>query len=103
MPAEYCEAYSLLFQVQRLAQYEQYFQSILRESHHDHADLEDVSRAAAKAKQVGDILNMLSFLYKEDKGVISKDKKKYSLVPLDFRKISFFWKVPRLRPFLCQE
>ena len=62
VPAEYCEAYSLLFQVQRLAQYEQYFQSILRESHHDHADHEDVSRAAAKAKQVGDILN-ISYLF----------------------------------------
>jgi hypothetical protein len=57
-PAKYCEACALLFQVQRLAQYEQYFQSILSESRHDHADHEDVSRAAAKAKQVGDILKI---------------------------------------------
>lgn len=41
---------SCLFQVQRLAQYEQYFQSILCETRHDH---EDISRAKAKAKQVG--------------------------------------------------
>lgn len=37
--------------VQRLAQYEQYFQSILCESHHDHTDHENISRATAKAKQ----------------------------------------------------
>jgi hypothetical protein len=42
------------FQVQRLAQYEQYFQSILCESHRDHTDHENISRAAAKARQVGD-------------------------------------------------
>jgi hypothetical protein len=62
VPAECCRAYSLLFQVQRLAQYEQYFESILRESRHDHADHEDVSRAAAKAKQVGGILK-ISYLF----------------------------------------
>jgi hypothetical protein len=62
VPAECCEAYSLLFQVQRLAQYEQYFESILRESHHDHSDHEDVTRAAAKAKQVGDIMK-ISYLF----------------------------------------
>jgi len=61
--AECCEAYSPLFQVQRLAQYEQYFESILRESRHDHADHEDVSRAAAKAKQVGDILKISCLFY----------------------------------------
>ena len=33
--------------------------------------------------------NKLPILYKEDIGEISKDKKKYSLVPLDFRKVSF--------------
>lgn len=52
-------ALSLLFQVQRLAQYEQYFQSILCESHHDHTDHEHICRATAKAKQVGDIPRML--------------------------------------------
>ena len=33
--------------------------------------------------------NKLYVLYKEGKGVISKDKKKYPLMPLDFRKINF--------------
>jgi len=64
MPAKYCGAHSLLFQVQRLAQYEQYFQSILPERRHDRADHEDISRAAAKAKQVSDILNISHLFYK---------------------------------------
>ncbi|XP_069705214.1 uncharacterized protein [Periplaneta americana] len=40
-----------LKEVQRLAQYEQYFQSILCESRHDHADHDDISKAKARAKQ----------------------------------------------------
>ncbi|XP_066994517.2 uncharacterized protein [Anabrus simplex] len=37
--------------VQRLARYEQYFQSILRETREDHPDCDDLSRAKTKAKQ----------------------------------------------------
>nr|CAD7257949.1 unnamed protein product [Timema shepardi] len=37
--------------VQRLAQYEQFFQSILSESRHDSIDHDDISRAKAKARQ----------------------------------------------------
>ena len=45
-----------MLQVQRLAQYEQYFQSILCETRHDHADHEDISRTKTKAKQVRNII-----------------------------------------------
>uniref|UniRef100_A0A1B6DL33 Rho-GAP domain-containing protein n=1 Tax=Clastoptera arizonana TaxID=38151 RepID=A0A1B6DL33_9HEMI len=40
-----------LSKVQRLAQYEHYFQCLLNETNAEHADHEDLSRAKAKAKQ----------------------------------------------------
>ncbi|XP_063243066.1 uncharacterized protein LOC134542613 isoform X2 [Bacillus rossius redtenbacheri] len=40
-----------LKEVQRLAQYEQYFQALLSETRHDSPDHEDLSRAKAKVKQ----------------------------------------------------
>uniref|UniRef100_A0A1B6K974 Rho-GAP domain-containing protein n=1 Tax=Graphocephala atropunctata TaxID=36148 RepID=A0A1B6K974_9HEMI len=40
-----------LKQVQRLAQYEQYFQSLLQETSPDHPDHESIARAKARAKQ----------------------------------------------------
>lgn len=46
-------------QVQRLAQYEQYFQDYLENTRTDHPDHEHLSRASTKAKQVrkGEIVN----------------------------------------------